>query len=260
MGLALRMCLQVPCNSKHPRCSGQLHLVLVGGLTDGLLFAPYREKLAAAAAGLGWSLVQAQLTSSYQGWGLSSLDQDASELRLLAKCLAEQHDCSGWVLMGHSTGCQDAVRYVQRYRAEDSKLAGVVLQAPVSDREYLSMYPSWGQQLQHAQAMAADGKAEDVLCRVHDFDGAALTARRFLSLYCPGGDDDMFSTDLTVQQLRDIIGPLQGLPCQIIQSAADEAVPQQLRDNGNMAQLGQRLIQAIQLETKAARNAGSQTS
>jgi pimeloyl-ACP methyl ester carboxylesterase len=45
-----------------------------------------------------------------QGWGLSSLDQDASELRLLAQCLAEHHDSNGWVLMGHSTGCQDAVR------------------------------------------------------------------------------------------------------------------------------------------------------
>jgi pimeloyl-ACP methyl ester carboxylesterase len=45
-----------------------------------------------------------------QGWGMSSLDEDASELRLLAQCLAEQHDSSGWVLMGHSTGCQDAVR------------------------------------------------------------------------------------------------------------------------------------------------------
>jgi hypothetical protein len=55
-----------PATAKHPRCSGQLHLVLVGGLTDGLLFAPYCEKLAAAAGGLGWSLVQAQLTSSYQ--------------------------------------------------------------------------------------------------------------------------------------------------------------------------------------------------
>uniref|UniRef100_A0A383WQ17 AB hydrolase-1 domain-containing protein n=1 Tax=Tetradesmus obliquus TaxID=3088 RepID=A0A383WQ17_TETOB len=236
-----------PATAQHPRCLGQLHLVLVGGLTDGLLFAPYREQLAAAAGGLGWSLVQAQLTSSYQGWGLSTLDQDASELRLLAQCLAEQHECSAWVLMGHSTGCQDAVRYVQRYRSDNSKLAGVILQAPVSDREYLSMYPSWGQQLQQAQAMAADGRADDVLCRVREWDSAALTARRFLSLYCAGGDDDMFSTDLTLQQLQGIFGPLHGLPCCIIQSAADEAVPQELRDNGSMQQLGQRMLQAISL-------------
>lgn len=45
-----------------------------------------------------------------QGWGLASLDQDASELHLLSQHLAQQHGSKGWVLMGHSTGCQDAVR------------------------------------------------------------------------------------------------------------------------------------------------------
>lgn len=55
-----------PATAKHPHCHGQLHLVLVGGLTDGLLFAPYCQKLAEAVGGLGWQLVQAQLTSSYQ--------------------------------------------------------------------------------------------------------------------------------------------------------------------------------------------------
>ena len=39
----------------------------------------------------------------------------------------------GVVIMGHSTGCQSAVRYVQRYAADRSaaRLLGVVLQAPV---------------------------------------------------------------------------------------------------------------------------------
>jgi hypothetical protein len=41
----------------------------------------------------------------------------------------------------------------------------LLLLLQVSDREYLSMYPSWGQQLQQVQAMAADGRAEDVLCK-----------------------------------------------------------------------------------------------
>lgn len=41
----------------------QRYLVVVGGLTDGLLFAPYCQQLAEID---GWTLVQAQLTSSYQ--------------------------------------------------------------------------------------------------------------------------------------------------------------------------------------------------
>ena len=39
----------------------------------------------------------------------------------------------GVVLIGHSTGCQDAVRYVARHRdaADAARLLGVILQAPV---------------------------------------------------------------------------------------------------------------------------------
>ena len=36
------------------------------------------------------------------------------------------------VLLGHSTGCQDNVRYMQKYSRETPNLAGVILQAPVS--------------------------------------------------------------------------------------------------------------------------------
>ncbi len=42
------------------------HVVLVGGLTDGMLFATYCEPLAEALDALGWSTVHAQLSSSYQ--------------------------------------------------------------------------------------------------------------------------------------------------------------------------------------------------
>lgn len=41
------------------------------------------------------------------------------------------------------------------------------------------------------------------LCRrAYDWDGAAVTARRLVSLACVCGDDDMFSTDLTLDQLK----------------------------------------------------------
>jgi hypothetical protein len=57
--------------------------------------------------------------------------------------------------------------------------------------------------------------------------------------------------------LQSILGPLQGLPCQIIQSAADEAVPQQLRDHGSIQQLGHRMLQAINLGAEAARGSSA---
>lgn len=42
------------------------HLVLLGGLTDGMLYASYCEPLARAMEQHGWSTVHAQLSSSYQ--------------------------------------------------------------------------------------------------------------------------------------------------------------------------------------------------
>lgn len=83
----------------HPR-----HLVLIGGLSDGLLFAPYSQLLSDAVDGLGWSLVQVQLSSSCTGYGIATLDRDADELLLLTSYLQQQCGSSGVALMGHSTG------------------------------------------------------------------------------------------------------------------------------------------------------------
>lgn len=66
-------------SGRHPR-----HVVLVGGLTDGLLFAPFVRPLAARLEERRWSLVQTLLSSSHTGYGCASLDQDAQELHRLA--------------------------------------------------------------------------------------------------------------------------------------------------------------------------------
>ncbi len=50
------------------------------------------------------SLVQPLLTSSYSGWGMSSLDQDAGEMLMLTKHLGQSFGSEGIVLIGHSTG------------------------------------------------------------------------------------------------------------------------------------------------------------
>lgn len=46
------------------------------------------------------------------------------------------------MLVGHSTGSQDCVRYAQCFRSSDEAppLLGLVLQAPVSDREVRGRY------------------------------------------------------------------------------------------------------------------------
>jgi len=87
------------------------HLILVAGLTDGLLALPYAPRLAAAAEAAGYSLVQAQLSSSYAGWGVGSLDSDADELLLLSQHLRAELGSQGLVVIGHSTGCQVSTRF-----------------------------------------------------------------------------------------------------------------------------------------------------
>lgn len=63
----------------------------MGGLTDGLLFAPYCRPLAAKLEAAQWSLVQTLLSSSHTGYGTASLDQDARELHQLACHLAAEY-------------------------------------------------------------------------------------------------------------------------------------------------------------------------
>jgi pimeloyl-ACP methyl ester carboxylesterase len=133
----------------------------------------------------------------------------------------------GIVIVGHSTGCQDAVRYAQRYRTRSAAapLLGLVLQAPVSDSEWLASQPDTKERTALAWQMVAEGEGQEVAFRVFETDGAPMTARRWLSLAMPGGDDDMFSSSLSDDQLARIFGALQGLPTLILLSGAEEYVP-----------------------------------
>lgn len=81
------------------------------------------------------------------------------------------------VLIGHSTGCQDAVFYMAHGRPELRALVrGVVLQAPVSDRDYRETLPETEGLVRVAREMAPEQ-----LMPVHA-EEAPITSKRFLSL------------------------------------------------------------------------------
>ena len=101
-------------NPNHQRSSKCA--IFVGGLTDGLFACSYVEPLSRRLGEGGVSLVQTLLSSSHQGYGTSSLNQDAEELTALAQFLASQFGCEKYALIGHSTGCQDSVRLVKRLK------------------------------------------------------------------------------------------------------------------------------------------------
>jgi pimeloyl-ACP methyl ester carboxylesterase len=112
-----------------------------------------------------WSLVQPLLSSSYIGYGTSSLKEDAIEIEKLINYLIYEEQSEGVVLVGHSTGCQDIVHYLRTGGHCSKAVRGAILQAPVSDREYLATLPGTQPMLELAEKMIQEGKGNDLMPR-----------------------------------------------------------------------------------------------
>lgn len=199
-------------------------VIFIGGLTDGFLATDYLEPLAIALDKEKWSLVQFLFSSSYTGYGTSSLKQDAMELDQLISYLINKEESEGVVILGHSTGCQDIVYYMRTNAACSRAVRGVILQAPVSDREYKATLPETASMIDLAAKMISDGRGSEFMPREAD-PCAPITANRYHSLCAYNGDDDMFSSDLSEDQLKQRLGHMCNTPCQVIFSMADEYVP-----------------------------------
>ena len=73
----------------------------------------------------------------------------------------------------------------------------------VSDREYQAGKATTADRLKTAEQMIRDGQGEDILFRDDDDTvGTPVCASRFVSLASKHGDDDMFSSDFTDQELK----------------------------------------------------------
>ncbi|KAL5785441.1 hypothetical protein ACOSQ2_007833 [Xanthoceras sorbifolium] len=211
-------------------------VVFVGGLTDGFMATEYLEPLAIALDEERWSLVQLLMSSSYSGYGTSSLQQDAKELDQLISYLINKEDSEGVVLLGHSTGCQDVVHYISTNAACSRAVRSAILQAPVSDREYRATLPETAAMIDLASEMIKEGRKSEIMPREAD-PCAPITAYRYYSLCSYMGDDDMFSSDLSEDQLRTRLGHMANTPCQVIFSMADQYVPEYVDKKALVARL-----------------------
>ncbi|XP_074339220.1 UPF0613 protein PB24D3.06c [Apium graveolens] len=199
--------------------------IFIGGLTDGFLATDYLEPLAVALDKERWSLVQFLLSSSYSGYGLSSLKEDAMELDQLISYFINKEDSEGVVLIGHSTGCQDIVYYMRTNFACSRAVRGAILQAPVSDREYKATLPETAAMIDLASKMISESRGSELMPREANPD-SPITAYRYHSLCAYMGDDDLFSSDLSDDQLKQRLGHMSNTPCQVIFSMGDEYVPE----------------------------------
>lgn len=216
--------------SGDPLAGGHRALICVGGLTDGFLSLRYLPVLAEAVKERGWRTVQPQLSSSYGGWGFSSLDQDVQELDKLIEYLEAHRGIREVVLLGCSTGCQDTVRFLQ-FGERAAIVSGAILQAPVSDREALIACAADKEHIRRYRSMAseliADRHGDEMLPRAAgELIGPPhpVSAYRFNSLTGRMTDDDMFSSDLTDDEMRAKLGHIT-VPTLIVVSADDEYVP-----------------------------------
>lgn len=161
------------------------------------------------------------------------------------------HDASKFVLIGHSTGCQNAI-HLTKYGESDilEKLKGIVLQAPVSDREgaMVDNPKQYKMSIEHARKLQEQGKEDEMMPRSAFW--APITAYRFLSLQEKGGDDDFFSSDYTDQEMAKRLkhvgqcGEFFGLRALIAFSKEDEYVPSHVDKDLLLS----RLCQAMNVE------------
>ncbi|KAI9114846.1 hypothetical protein K1719_013859 [Acacia pycnantha] len=200
-------------------------VIFIGGLSNGFLATAYLEPLAIALDRQNWSLVQFLMSSSYSGYGTSSLQQDAKELDLLVNYLIDKEDSEGVILLGHSTGCQDIIHYMSTNAACTRAVRAAIFQAPVSDREYRATLPHSASMTELAAKMISEGQSSELMPRDAD-PNSPMTANRYNSLCSYNGDDDMFSSDLSDEQLKMRLGHMSCTQCQVIFSMSDENVPE----------------------------------
>lgn len=238
--------------------------VFLGGLTDGLLGVPYFQSLATKLKRLGFAhVLQPVLRSSYMGFGYGSLDQDVADLVELIRDVSvggvDRPDAlvegarpiSELLIVGHSTGAQDIVRFLTSDHARESLFAGPsarvrsvvgVLQGAVSDREALVVEGRDLKEVDRWLREAGQMCARKPVALVNTTEGngildtteksksfyagrgavmppaaceiagcPAITAERFLSLFGRCTADDAFSSDLCDAELGEHYGKLKDL-------------------------------------------------
>lgn len=218
--------------------SASVHTLLwIGGMFDTLLSVHYPLTLA-STLGPNWSVMCASLNSAGMGWGVSSIARDAEDMAKIIRYVKGLRPGGKVVVMGHSTGCQDCMEYVTgKGKEERPGVDGVILQAPVSDREAITneLPRAFVQEVdQLALKMCTEGHDKDCLpnrLTKSVFGRIGITARRWLDVSSPGpnhdGADDFFSSDLSDERLRNTFGKVPASsPLLVLYGGADESVPQ----------------------------------
>jgi pimeloyl-ACP methyl ester carboxylesterase len=229
-----------PARSTEQSSGKALHTLLwIGGMFDTFLTVEYPTKIAPSLPP-SWRVMTASLGSAGKSWGVGSIAQDAKDMSKIISYIKQQQPSGKIVIMGHSTGCQDCMEYVVGMKSsERPAVDGVILQAPVSDREALEKdLPEafMHEANQMALKMCREGHDKDAMPNKMTspvFGNMAISARRWIDVASPAPDhsgaDDYFSSDLPDDRLKSTFGKLPAsTPLLILYSGDEESVPASL--------------------------------
>ncbi|KRH92871.1 putative hydrolases or acyltransferases (alpha/beta hydrolase superfamily) [Pseudoloma neurophilia] len=174
-------------------------------------------------------------------FGYHTLLNDSQDIAACLKIL-EKYETRNIILMGHSTGCQSILYFLDRYITENKLSADVlkylkkcILIGAVSDRLGLSRPPSYV--LHHSEDVTEqleqlnDTKKEDlmlineIMARANPMSKFVLgknviKSERYLDLFQINGKDDIFSADLPDDHFKSL--NRQNIPLCILQMDQDE--------------------------------------
>jgi len=168
-----------------------------------------------------------QLSTAMKQWGIYDLNRDIDEIGAAVNYIRNtvcQSNPTNVVIMGHSTGCQDVLHYLQAPGKSRPVVQGAILQAPVSDREGIlrecANNPEVDEHLQkclhHISEIPEDKRRKFLLpldLSIPVMGPTPVNAARFLSLVSPDSPqkpslDDLFSSDLSDQRFRETFGKI----------------------------------------------------
>lgn len=213
-------------------------LLFIGGMHDNFSHPQYVKDLAAlfpVRDKQTWRVMHVQLSSHGKAWGILSIDRDIEEVAVCVEYIRGpllKNENVDIVLMGHSTGCQDTMRYLtapnplSKKKALRPKVQGAILQAPVSDRDAALHVSEEGPEVKkafdRANEIAGSTPAEDAQDTVLPlsttkliFGVVPISVERWLSLISPKSPqnpstEDFFSSDLGDDSLRKSFGSIGG--------------------------------------------------
>ncbi|KAJ5073253.1 hypothetical protein M0811_08935 [Anaeramoeba ignava] len=198
-------------------------IVFIHGLTEGFLSTSYLGILEKEVTRIGFHFVQFLMRSSYKSAGLETLETDSEDIENLLNFLQKKFNCEKFILIGHSTGCQNIVHFLKTKKPSFSLVSHCILQAPVSDRDYITKLPEFDMNsLVFAQKCIERNKKKEIINQ--NIFQSPFCAERWFSLCSKEGEDDMFSEDLSKEELSEKFSQiLQNIL--LVFSSNDEYVP-----------------------------------